>query len=101
MLPAAASEYFSDGRRARNNGDNESAKNYFNKAIQCTYEGDEVRYSAMYQLGLIADEEGDSAAALNYFKTVAEKHPVSSIKNEAQRYVDEAAEATETTTGGQ
>lgn len=98
VLPAAASEYFSDGRRARNNGDNESAKDYFNKAIKCTYEGDEVRYSAMYQLGLIADEEGDSAAALNYFKTVAEKHPISSIKNEAQRYVDEAAEA-ETTTG--
>lgn len=97
VLPAAASEYFSAGRQAKNNGDYESAKNYFNKAIQCTYEGDEVRYSAMYQLGLIADEEGDTASALNYFKTVAEKHPVSSIKNEAQRYVDEA-EATETTT---
>ncbi len=90
VLPAAASEYLSKGRRAANNDDYESAKDYFNKAIQCTYEGDEVRYSAMYQLGLIADDEGDTQTALEYFKTVAEKHPVESIKNEAQRYVDEA-----------
>lgn len=96
VLPAAASEYLSSGRRAVNNDNYESAKNYFNKAIQCTSEGDEVRYSAMYQLGIIADSEGDSAAALNYFKTVAEKHPVTSIKNEAQKYVDEAVNEAET-----
>lgn len=92
VLPAAASQYFSQGKKASKNGDYASAKDYFNKAIKCTYEGDEVRYSAMYQLGLIADEEGDRETALNYFKTVAEKHPISSIKNEAQKYIDEANE---------
>ena len=85
VLPAAASEYFSDGKRASNNGNYVSAKDYFNKAIKCTNEGDEVRYSAMYQLGKIAEKEGDSVAALNYFKTVAEKHPVESIRNEAKK----------------
>lgn len=95
VLPAAASEYFSLGRRAENSGNYETAKDYFNKAVKCTNEGDEVRYSAMYRLGLIAESEGDSAAALNYFKTVAEKHPVASIKNEAQRYVDEAENSTQ------
>ncbi len=94
VLPAAASEYFSNGKRAGANGDYASAKDYFNKAIKCTGEGDEVRYSAMYQLGKIADKEGDKAAALNYFKTVAEKHPVASVKNEAQKYIDEASEET-------
>ena len=89
VLPAAASQYFSEGKRASSNGNYVSAKDYFNKAIKCTGEGDEVRYSSMYQLGRIADEEGDKTAALNYFKTVAEKHPVQSIKNEAQRYLDD------------
>lgn len=93
VLPAAASEYFSDGERARRNDDIAEAKDAFNKAIKCTYEGDEVRYSAMYQLGLIAYDEGDSETALNYFKTVAEKHPVESIKEEAQGYIDEAEKA--------
>ncbi|MDO4301720.1 MAG: tetratricopeptide repeat protein [Clostridia bacterium] len=90
VLPAAASEYFSAGKRASSNGNYASAKDYFNKAVKCTSEGDEVRYSAMYQLGRIADNEGDKTAALNYFKTVAEKHPVASVKNEAQKYIDEA-----------
>ena len=45
----------------------------------------------MYQLGKIADEQGDKASALNYFKTVAQKHPVESIKKEAQEYVDNAS----------
>lgn len=90
VLPAAASEYFSSGKRAGANGNYESAKDYFNKAIKCTSEGDEVRYSAMYQLGKIADAQGDKAAALNYFKTVAEKHPVSSVKNEAKKYVEDS-----------
>lgn len=94
VLPAAASEYFSSGKRASANGDYASAKDYFNKAIRCTNEGDEVRYSAMYQLGKIADKEGDKATAINYFKTVAEKHPVASVKNEAQRYIDKTAEET-------
>ena len=93
-MPAAASEYFSDGKRASNNGDYTSAKDYFNKAIKCTGEGDEIRYSSMYQLGKIADKEGDTASALNYFKTVAEKHPVQSIKKEAQRYIDNTSEKT-------
>lgn len=92
VLPAAASEYFSNGKRASANGDYITAKDYFNKAIKCTNEGDEVRYSSMYQLGKIADSEGDKVSAINYFKTVAEKHPVASVKNEAQRYIDEAAE---------
>ena len=48
----------------------------------------------MYQLGKIADKEGDTASALNYFKTVAEKHPVQSIKKEAQRYIDNTSEKT-------
>ncbi len=91
VLPAAASEYFSLGTKASKNGNYESAKNYFNKAIKCTNEGDEVRYSSMYQLGKIADEQGDKASALNYFKTVAQKHPVESIKKEAQEYVDNAS----------
>ena len=39
----------------------------------------------MYQLGKIAEKEGDSVAALNYFKTVAEKHHVESIRNEAKK----------------
>lgn len=94
VLPAAASEYFSNGKRASANGDYITAKDYFNKAIKCTNEGDEVRYSSMYQLGKIADSEGDKVSAINYFKTVAEKHPVASVKNEAQRYIDEAAEDT-------
>lgn len=95
VLPAAASEYFSEGKRAGNNGDYASAKDYFNKAIKCTGEGDEIRYSSMYQLGKIADKEGDTKAALNYFKTVAEKHPVQSIKNEAQNYIESAEKTTE------
>lgn len=92
VMPAAASHYFSLGRAAQQNGDNTSAREYFHKTIQCTYEGDEVRYSAMYQLGKIARAEGDTASALNYFKNVAEKHPVESIKNEAQKYVDDAGQ---------
>lgn len=97
VLPAAASQYFSEGKKASSNGNYASAKDCFNKAIKCTGEGDEVRYSSMYQLGRIADKEGDKTTALNYFKTVAEKHPVQSIKNEAQRYLDDAVN--EITTG--
>lgn len=93
VMPAAASHYFTLGKNAQQSGNTNDAKELFNKTIKCTYEGDEVRYSAMYQLGKIAQSEGDNISALNYFKNVAEKHPVLSIKNEAQKYVGEAAEA--------
>ncbi len=91
VMPAAASHYFALGKSSQQNGDNTKAREYLHKAIQCTNDGDEVRYSAMYQLGKIAQSEGDGTSALNYFKNVAEKHPVESIRNEAKKYVDNAS----------
>ncbi len=93
VMPAAASHYFTLGKTAQQNGDNTKAREYLHKSIQCTNDGDEVRYSAMFQLGKIAQSEGDSTSAINYFKNVAEKHPIESIKNEAKKYVDAAAAA--------
>ena len=47
-----------------------------------------MRYSAMYQLGKIAVEQGDNQQAAKYFTTVAEKHPVESIRNEAAVFLN-------------
>jgi thioredoxin-like negative regulator of GroEL len=89
ILPTAAQKYYEDGKSQMNKGNTKRATENFEKCVECTQEGDEVRYSAMYQLGKMSDEAGDTEKAKAYFKEVAENHPVKAIKNEAQSYIDE------------
>lgn len=89
VLPAAAEDYFSKGQAAQKNNNFEEAIEDYNNCLKCTQGGEEIRYSAMYQLAKIALEQGDRAAAAKYYTTVAEKHPVESIKNEAAMFLNE------------
>lgn len=88
VLPAAAQKYYTSGTEALSQ-DKDAAGRLFEKCIQCTDNGDEMRYSAMYQLGKLAAEKGEKDKAVNYFNTVAEKHPVDSVKNEAAQLVEQ------------
>lgn len=88
VLPAAAQKYYESGKNQVNSGNYDRAVTYFEKCIKCTADGDEIRYSAMYQMGKLADKQGDSQKAMQYFAEVAEKHPLQSIKNEAQNYLN-------------
>ena len=63
------------------------------KCIKCTGDGDEIRYSAMYQLAKIAEKAGDNNTAAKYFTTVANKHPVEAIRNEAKKFVEQYRES--------
>lgn len=87
VLPAAAKEYYDRGTNAADNRNNSDAKNYFERCIKCGGET-EIAYSAMYQLAQLADKRGDTAEAVKYYTTVAQKHPVDAIKKEAQSYID-------------
>ncbi len=87
VLPAAAQKYYTSGTEALSE-DKDSAARYFEKCVQCTDNGDEIRYSAMYQLGKLAAEKGENDKAVTYFNTVAEKHPVDSVKKEAAQLVE-------------
>lgn len=89
VLPVAAEKYFSDGQSEQEKENYDEAIELYNKCIKCTSGGEEMRYSAMYQLAKIALEQGDSATAAKYFTTVAEKHPVETIKNEAAVFLNE------------
>ncbi len=88
VLPAAAQKYYAAGTEAMGAKDAETAKKLFEKCIQCMGNGEELRYSAMYQLGKIAADKGEYEVAVNYFNTVADKHPVASIKNEAIQQIE-------------
>jgi tetratricopeptide (TPR) repeat protein len=87
VLPQAAKEYYNKGI-AVGKSDYETAVAYFEKCIKCCINDEELKYSATYQLAKLADSEGDSAKAKEYYTTVAENHPVSSVRKEAQRYLD-------------
>ena len=89
ILPLAAEQFYIGGRQQVENSDNETAKTLFNQCLKCCQEGDEIRYSALYQLGKIAISEQDEQTAIDCFKQVAENHPVQSVKNEAKRYLEE------------
>ncbi len=89
VLPAAAEDYFSKGQAAQQDGKLDEAIEYYNNCIKCTQGGEEMRYSAMYQLAKIAIDQGDRVTAAKYYTTVAEKHPVESIKNEAATFLNE------------
>ena len=88
ILPLAAEQFYTSGRQQVENNDNETAKTLFNQCLKCCQEGDEIRYSALYQLGKIAITEQDEQTAAECFKQVAENHPVQSVKNEAKRYLE-------------
>ena len=89
ILPLAAEQFYIGGRQQVENSDNETAKTLFNQWLKCCQEGDEIRSSALYQLGKIAISEQDEQTAIDCFKQVAENHPVQSVKNEAKRYLEE------------
>lgn len=89
ILPLAAEQFYTGGRQQAENGDTETARQLFEQCLKCCQEGDEIRYSTLYQLGKMAAEAGDVQMALNYFAPVAENHPVQSVKNEAKRYLEE------------
>lgn len=88
VLPAAAQRYYASGTEALNEKNTDAAQKFFEKCIQCMGNGEELRYSAMYQLGRIAVQKGEYDSALNYFNTVADKHPVESIKKEAVQQIE-------------
>ena len=88
ILPLAAEQFYTGGRQQVENNDIETAKTLFNQCLKCCQEGDEIRYSALYQLGKIAITENDEQTAAECFQQVAENHPVQSVKNEAKRYLE-------------
>ena len=89
ILPLAAEQFYISGRQQVENNDNDTAKTLFNQCLKCCQEGDEIRYSALYQLGKIAASEEDEQTAKDCFAQVAQNHPVQSVKNEAKRYLEE------------
>lgn len=89
ILPLAAEQFYISGRQQVENEDNATAKTLFKQCLKCCQEGDEIRYSALYQLGKIAISEKDEQTAIECFKQVAQYHPVQSIKNEAKKYLEE------------
>ena len=93
ILPAGAKYYYELGSSSQSKNDTDNAKTYFDKCIKCTGDGDEIRYSAMYQLAKIAEKAGDNNTAAKYFTTVASKHPVEAIRNEAKKFVEQYRES--------
>ncbi len=89
ILPLAAEQFYISGKQQAESGDTANAKTLFNQCLKCCSEGDEIRYSALYQLGKIAIDEGDEQTARNCYIEVAQRHPVQSVKNEAKRYLEE------------
>ena len=89
ILPLAAEQFYISGRQQMENSDNDTAKTLFNQCLKCCQEGDEIRYSALFQLGKIAASENDEQTAKECFAQVAQNHPVQSVKNEAKRYLEE------------
>lgn len=89
ILPLAAEQFYISGRQQVENSDVTTAKTLFNQCLKCCNEGDEIRYSALYQLGKIAVTENDEQTAKACFEEVAQRHPVQSVKNEAKRYLEE------------
>ncbi len=89
ILPLAAEQFYISGRQQMENNDNDTAKTLFNQCLKCCQEGDEIRYSALFQLGKIAASENDEQTAKECFAQVAQNHPVQSVKNEAKRYLEE------------
>lgn len=93
ILPAGAKYYYELGSSSQSKNGTDNAKTYFDKCIKCTGDGDEIRYSAMYQLAKIAEKAGDNNTAAKYFTTVASKHPVEAIRNEAKKFVEQYRES--------
>ena len=89
ILPLAAEQFYISGKQQAENSDNATAKTLFNQCLKCCQEGDEIRYSALYQLGKIAVAENDEQTAITCFTEVAGRHPVQAVKNEAKRYLEE------------
>ncbi|MGN1318638.1 MAG: tetratricopeptide repeat protein [Lachnospirales bacterium] len=88
VLVAAAEEYFTKGQEFQNSEEYDEAIEMYNKCIQCSQNGGDTGYSAMYELGRIYIEKGDNASAAKFFTTVAEKHPVEAIRNEAATFLN-------------
>ncbi len=89
VLVSAAEKYFKKGQEEQDKENYDAAAELYDKCIKCSQNGGEIGYSAMYQLGKMADEKGDKASAVKYFTVVAEKHPVEAIKNEAATFLNE------------
>lgn len=68
ILPAGAKYYYELGSSSQSKNDTDIAKTYFDKCIKCTGDGDEIRYSAMYQLAKIAEKAGDNNTAAKYLQ---------------------------------
>lgn len=88
VLVSAAELYFNKGQELQNKDEYDNAIEMYNKCIKCSQSGGEIGYSAMYQLGRIYAAKGDNQSAAKYFTTVAEKHPVEAIKNEAATFLN-------------
>lgn len=89
VLVAAAEKYFNDGQDYQDNEEYDLAIESYNKCLRCSQDGGEIGLNATFQLGKIAQAQGDSEKAKEYFTTVAQNHPVDAIKEEAQQYLDE------------
>lgn len=89
VLPLAAEEFYTMGKNEMNRSNYDNAITYFNQCMKCSPNNEEIYYSSLYQLGKIADNQNDKTKAIEYFKAVADNHPVSAIRNEAKNYVEE------------
>jgi tetratricopeptide (TPR) repeat protein len=89
ILPAASREYYEQGKTAEKAGKTEEAKAAYNNCLTCAISDTEVKYDAMLRLGIIAQEEGDTNGAKDYFQKVVDNHPSRSAKNEAQERYNE------------
>ncbi len=89
VLVSAADRYFEKGQEAQEAENYADAITAYNKCLKCSQDGGEIGLSATFQLGKIAVAQGDNASAAKYFRIVAEKHPIESIKNEAATFLNQ------------
>lgn len=89
VLPLAAEEFYTTGKNEMSKSNFDTAITYFNQCMKCSPNGEEIYYSSLFQLGKIADIQNDTAEAIEYFTTVSENHPVSAIRNEAEKYISD------------
>lgn len=89
VLVDAAEQYYNKGQEYQDSGEYDKAKEYYNKCLSCSQDGNEIGLNASFQLGKIAQAQGDNASAAQYFAAVAKSHPVEEIKNEAANFIAE------------
>ena len=87
VLPAAAEKFYNTGRTQYRNGNIEEAKVSLNQAITCALDNNEIKYSALHQLGKIAFDQEDFVTAKEYFTQVSQNHPIQSIRRDADNYL--------------